>query len=164
MQVMSLGFSNIMALFQNATGSFSFDDGGKSISHLRLAIDATSLMTTNNDNQRDLTALFGVMQYPEIRITAPDTTAFKDGKAEIKANLTLHGTTKPVTLDATLNHVGNSPYGGGMWASEGQAVGLSLHGTLKRADFGIGDNPDSDEKNHFGDSITLQLEMQAIKQ
>jgi polyisoprenoid-binding protein YceI len=164
LQVMSLGFANVVALFQNATGSFSFDDGDKSITHLRLAIGTDSLVTSSTDNQRDLKVLLNVAQYPEIQLTAPERTLFKDGKATISVQLTLHGTTKPVTFDATLNHVGDTPYGGGLFAGKGQAVGVSLHGTLKRADFGMGEDPDSGDKNRFGDVIMLQLEMQAIKQ
>lgn len=162
MQVMDLGFANVFALFQNATGSFSFDEGAKSLSRLRLALDANSLTVSNSGSQRDLMVLLGVMQYPEIRITAPDAVTFNEGKAEIKASITLHGTTKPVTFEATLNHVGKSPHGGGMWASEGDAVGLSLRGSIKRADFGMGDDPET--PGRFGDTMTLMLEMQALRQ
>lgn len=162
LQVMDLGFANIFALFQNATGSFNFDEGAKSLSHLRLALDATSLTTSNSGSQRDLGELLGVMQYNEIRITAPDSVTFTDGKAEIKATMTLHGASKPLTLDATLNHVGKSPHGGGMWSSEGDAVGLSLRGSFKRADFNMGDDPES--PGHFGDTMTLMLEIQGLRQ
>src|SRR5579864_3967541 len=82
LQVMDLGFANVFALFQNATGSFSFNETDKSLSHLRLALDATSLMSSNSGSQRDLANLLGIMQYPEIRITAPDSVTFTDGKAD----------------------------------------------------------------------------------
>jgi polyisoprenoid-binding protein YceI len=102
------------------------------------------------------------MQYPEIRITAPDSVTFEDGKAQVKATLTLHGASKPVTFDAVLNHVGKSPHGGGMWASEGDAVGLSLKANFKRADFGLTDDPDMPQR--FGDTMTLMLEVQGLRQ
>ena len=76
LQIMDLGFANIFALFPNATGSFSFDEGAKSLSRLRLALDAGSLMTGNGESQRDLANLLGIMQYSEIRIVAPDSVAF----------------------------------------------------------------------------------------
>jgi len=87
---------------------------------------------------------------------------FADGKAEVKANLTLHGATKPITFEATLNHVGKSPQAGGMWSHEGDAVGLSLRGSIKRADFGMADDPD--QPTRFGDTLTLMLEMQGLRQ
>jgi polyisoprenoid-binding protein YceI len=162
LQIMDLGFANIFALFPNATGSFSFDEGAKSLSRLRLALDAGSLMTGNGESQRDLANLLGIMQYSEIRIVAPDSVAFAEGKAEVKATLTIHGVSKPVTLQAVLNHVGKSPRGGGMWDHEGDAVGLSLRGSFKRADFGMGDDPET--PGRFGDTMTLMLEMQGLRQ
>jgi polyisoprenoid-binding protein YceI len=161
LQVMDQGFANIFALFQNATGSFTFDETTKSLSHLRIAIDATSL-TVGNGGQNELAALLGIMQNPEIRIMAPDSVTFSDNKADVKANVTLHGVTKPVTFEATLNHIGKSPHGGGMWDSEGDAVGFSLKGTIKRTDFGMSDDPEVPSR--FGDTMNLMLEMQGLKQ
>jgi len=162
MQVMNLGFSNIFGFFQNATGSFAFDEQNKNISKLRLAIDGQSLVTGNPQNQRDFFDLLGIAENPEIRFTSIDATPFKDGKASIKGTLTLHGTSKPVTLDATLNRAGKSPYAGGMWNSEGDALGLSIRGSIKRTDFGMADDPEMPTR--FGDTLMLQLEMQALKQ
>src|ERR1700722_9529234 len=66
LQVMDLGFANVFALFQNATGSFSFNETDKSLSHLRVALDATSLTSGNSDSQQELMGLLGVMQNQEI--------------------------------------------------------------------------------------------------
>lgn len=162
LQVMDLGFANVFALFQNATGSFSFNETDKSLSHLRLALDAASLTSGNSGSQRDLANLLGIMQYPEIRITAPDSVTFADGKADVKATLALHGVSKPITLNATLNHVGKSPHGGGMWSNEGDAVGMSLKGSFKRADFGMSDDPET--PGRFGDTMSLMLEIQGLRQ
>lgn len=162
MQVMDLGFSNIFGLFQNATGRFSFEESSKTLSHLRLAIDTTSLIANNAANQHDLAALLDVSRYPEISISSTESYSFAEGKAEIKGTLTLHGVSKPVILQATLNHIGKSPHGGGTWSSEGEAIGLSMRGTIKCADFGIGNNPDMPSR--FGDTITLMLETQAVQQ
>lgn len=162
LQVMYNGYANIYALFRNATGSFSFDDTTKSLSNLKLAIDATSLLTANNDNQRDLANLLSAFQYSEIRIIAPDSITFTDSKADIKATVTLHGQSKPVTFETTLNKSGATSHSNSMWSGEGQAIGLSLHGILKRADFGMADDPASPA--HFGDTINLMLDVEAIRQ
>ncbi len=164
LQVTDLGFAGVFALFRNATASFSFNEGSKSISHLRIALDTTSLMSNNADALRDLINLLSTTADSEIALTAPDSVAFADGKAELKGNLTLRGVNKPVTIEATLNRAGKSPVAGGMWSSEGDAVGLSLKTSFKRADFGLGDNPNAETPGRFGDSINLQMEMQGIKQ
>ncbi|MDD5585817.1 MAG: YceI family protein [Alphaproteobacteria bacterium] len=161
-QIMDMGFSNLFGLFRSATGSFAYDEDAKTISHVRLALDANSLMTANGGAARDLTALFDARRYPEISFIAASEATFKDGKAEIKGTLNVHGTAKPFTFEATLNQAGKSPRGGGMWNNEGPAVGLSLRGSFKRADFGMGDEPEM--PGRFGDTVTLLLEMQAIRQ
>ena len=162
LQIMDLGFANIFGLFQNAPGSFTFEESTKTVSHVRFAIDATSLMTGNSDNQRALAELFDTAHYPEIDMTASESFSFAEGKADIKASLTLHGVTKPITLNATLNRSGKTPHGGGMWASEGEAIGLSMRGSFRRADFGLVDAPDN--TGRFGDTISLMLETEAIRQ
>jgi polyisoprenoid-binding protein YceI len=164
MQVMDMGYANDLVMFRTATGSFSYNDAGKTLSNLRLAIDTTSLISTSNESQRDLATFLGAAQFPEIRIAAPDSVTFADGKAQLKGTLTLHGVSKPVTIDATLNRSGKSPLGGGMWSSSGDAVGLSMRTSFKSADFGLGIDTATDSQPRFGETITLQLEMQAIKQ
>ncbi|MGE3623636.1 MAG: YceI family protein [Bdellovibrionales bacterium] len=162
LQVMDLGFANVLALFRNATGSFEFDEANKTVENLRLAIDAAGIMANNSENTSDLMVLLGTNQYREISFISKEKANFKDGKAEIRGTLNLHGMSKPFTLDATLNQMGKSPKAGGMWSSEGQAIGLSLRGTIKRADFGMVDEPDM--RSRFGETITLQMETQAIRQ
>jgi polyisoprenoid-binding protein YceI len=162
MEVMDLGFANVFGLFRNATGSFEFEETTKSVTNLKLAIDAGSLIANNPENNSDLMALLDTPQYPEISFIARDSFSFTEGKADIKGDITIHGATKPFVLEATLNHMGKSPNGGGMWSPEGAAVGLSMRGTFKRSDFGMTDDPDM--KSRFGDTVTLLLETQAIKQ
>ena len=63
-----------------------------------------------------------------------------------------------------LNHIGKTTASNGLWSSKQEAMGLSLRITFKRADFGMSDDPDSDQPPRFGDLLTLMLEMQAIRQ
>ena len=160
--IMDQGFANVMGLFQNATGGFSYDDTTKTLKALRFALDASSLMANTPQNQNDLSQLLATFDYPEIQIITTEPTVFTDGKADMKGTLTLHGQSKPVTLAATLNRFGKSPRAGGLWEHEGDAVGLSLRTTIKRADFGMSDS--TENPSRFGDALTLQLEMQAIRQ
>jgi polyisoprenoid-binding protein YceI len=53
-------------------------------------------------------------------------------KFKVTGDLTVHGVTKPVVLDATLNKVGPHPM------TKAQAIGFDATTTLKRADFGVG--------------------------
>lgn len=161
-QIMDMGFANLFGLFRTATAGFDFDGSSKTISHLKVAIEANSLTAANGDGVNALGQLLETRRYPEISFMATSPATFKDDKVDVAGTLTAHGVSKPFTMQATLNHVGNSPRGGGMWSSEGPAVGLSLRGSFKRAEFGMGDPPEM--PGRFGDSLTLMLDMQAIRQ
>ena len=161
-QIMDMGFSNIFGLFRQATAGFVFDAETSTISHLKLAIDVGSLTTPAPDAARELVALFAAYQNPEIVFMATAPATFKDGKAEIKGTLTVRGKSKPATFEGTLNQVGNSARAGGFFNKEGSAVGLSLRGSFKRADFDMGDP--AEMPGRFGESLSLMLEMQAMKQ
>lgn len=149
-QVMDRGFANIFGLFEQATGSFAFDTQTDTLSHVRLAMSADSLTASNMNAAGELRALFDTNAYPEITFMATANAAFKDGKAEVKGTLTTHGQSKPATFEATLNQVDKA------------AIGLSLKGSFRRADFGMGDPPEM--PGRFGETITLMLEMQALRQ
>ncbi len=159
-QIMDRGFANIMGLFQSAVGSFAFDDETNTISRVKLAIEAESLMIPNKGAMRELHALFETDNYPEISFMATSPAVFKDGRADVKGTLTVHGQSKPATFEGTLNQVGESS--GGSWSREKEAVGLSLRGSFKRSDFMMGDEPEY--PGRFGESVTLLIEMQAFRQ
>jgi polyisoprenoid-binding protein YceI len=54
------------------------------------------------------------------------------GKLMIMGDLTVHGVTKPVTLDAMLNKTGPHPM------SKAPTVGFDATTTIKRSEFGVG--------------------------
>ncbi len=89
-QIMDRGLSNVLGLFQKATGSFAFDDSAKTIAHLKIAIDAESLTVANPGAARDLAELLKPDDFPEIVFMATAESAFKDNKSEIKGTLTLY--------------------------------------------------------------------------
>jgi len=65
----------------------------------------------------------------------------------IEGNLTLHGVTKPLTLNATLNKVGANPF------DHKPTLGFSATGSLKRSDFGM-----STYLPMIGDVVTIAID------
>jgi hypothetical protein len=169
-QITDQGFTTLFALFQNATASFNFNEGNSTISRLRIALDTTSLTASNPATTRDVMALLNEGAISEIAITSPDAASFSDGKASLKGTLSLHGITKPVTIDASLNRTGKNLRSGVLWSGSEDTVGVSLKTNIKRADFGIGTPPAPEKpsaeatQERFGDTINLLLELQAIRQ
>jgi len=64
----------------------------------------------------------------------------------ITGDLTVHGVTHPVVLDATLNKVGKHPMSGK------QSIGFDATGMLKRSDFGV-----AAYVPNVGDEISLRI-------
>ncbi|HEY0751801.1 MAG TPA: YceI family protein, partial [Chitinophagaceae bacterium] len=77
---------------------------------------------------------FDVQQYPELKFKSTSIKKAGKDKYKLSGDLTLHGVTKPVTLD--LNYKGQvvNPM------SKKQTVGFQMTGTIKRSDFNIGGN------------------------
>jgi polyisoprenoid-binding protein YceI len=95
--------------------------------------DATSLSTENDarDKHAKSDAFLDVAKYPTITFKS---TSFKKVDAQnykVTGNLTLHGVTKPVVLNA-LARVGVNPM------NKKDVAGFKITGTIKRSDYGIG--------------------------
>ncbi len=77
--------------------------------------------------------LFNTAEYPTARFVATEF-ATEDGETgTMTGDLTLLGTTRPVTLDVTLNHLGDHPFRAGQ-----QVAGLSASGKIMRSEWGLG--------------------------
>lgn len=68
-------------------------------------------------------------------------------------DLTLHGVTKPVTLDVTVNKLAENPL------AKKEEAGFSATATLKRSDFGM-----KTFLPAIDDEVKLILEVEAYKQ
>ena len=74
---------------------------------------------------------FDAKAFPTISFKSTKVTPTGPATAEVTGDFTLHGVTRPVTLAATFN---------GGWAAnafDGNRVGFSAKGMLKRSDFGM---------------------------
>jgi polyisoprenoid-binding protein YceI len=73
-------------------------------------------------------------------------------KLKVTGNLSLHGVTKPVTLDVTLVKLGTNP------RSSLPTVGFDALTTVKRSDFGLGKYVPQ-----VGDEVEMRIIIQAVE-
>lgn len=144
---------NLNGKFTTATGAFFYDSEAKTISNIRLAVDATSLSASSKTTGSELDALFLPYDYPELTFTANGPYTFTNGKAEIKGTLALRGQKKETTFEGLLDNTSSSR----------QFVSLALRGTINRADYGMGTDGDA-AADRYGDTLTLSFEMQGMRQ
>lgn len=135
-RVNHLGFSNYTASFEKFDVQLQFDPSNISASTVNVNIDPASLRLVNPPPGFTEELLgpqwldarqYPVMTYRSTKVEATSTSNFR-----ITGDLTLHGATHPVVLDAIFNggYDGHTmdPYA---------RIGFSAQGTLKRSEFGI---------------------------
>ncbi len=128
-------------------------------SSVTASIDVSSINTSdeNRDNHLRGADFFEAETYPTMTYRSTSVVA-KGGGYVVEGELTLHGVTKPVTLDLDFEGVGADPWGG-------TRAGFSASGEINRKDFGVDISMPLDGGGVVvGDKIKINLEIEAILQ
>ena len=130
-----LGFVNPTAQFSMVEGTLDFDEAAPARSSVTVSIPLASMSTGVPDLNDYLRSVdfFDLDQYPTA--TFKSTMVEKNGaggRLKVTGNLTVHGITKPIILDVTVNKVGTNP------RNHLPTVGFEAMATLNRSDFGLG--------------------------
>jgi len=129
-------YSNPEAGFDNITGTLMWDadDITKSSVDVTIAVDSLHSHIAVLDAKLKSAEFLDAQRYPTIRFVSTGVKRLDDnGNLQISGNLTVHGSTKPVSLDAHLNRVGVYPM------LEVPAAGFSASALIKRSEFGVGE-------------------------
>jgi len=131
--------SKVPGEFKDYDGTFSFDPAKPEAGKINVTIQAASISTDNEMRDHHLQSpdFFDVEKYPTI--TYKSTKVSKgdgDNKYVVEGKLTMHGVTKPVTLDVEYLGADTMPMGkdGAMTAS---IAGFSATAKIDRRDFGL---------------------------
>lgn len=129
--VVHFGVAKAYGRFNKFSGTVSFDEANPTATSIDLTILTDSVDTDNERRDKHLrnADFFNAVQFPEV--TFKSTGVEMDGDTMIvKGELTMLGTTKPVT--ATMNTMGSfdHPRGGTLRGFFGKT-------TIKRSDFGM---------------------------
>jgi polyisoprenoid-binding protein YceI len=130
-------------------------------SSVNVTIDAASVNTNEptRDNHVRSADFLDVENFPDI--TFVSTAVRSDsGSYFVDGNLTIRGTTRPVTLEVELNGFTPDPYGG-------TRVGFSATAEVDRNDFGVSFNgpiPGTDNAMVLSNRVNFTLEVEASLQ
>lgn len=152
-RIKHLGFSWIVGRFDKFSGTFSYDDKNPDASNVKIDIDTTSINTNHAERDKHLRAgdLLDTDMFPTATFQSTSVKAAGPDKAAITGNLTLHGVTKEVTIDATRVGGGKDPWGG-------YRDGFTGTTTLKLADFGL-----MRDLGPFSKEVELTLDVEGVK-
>jgi polyisoprenoid-binding protein YceI len=127
------GLSNITGRFGDIGGTLAYDaaDPGKSSVKVTIPIASVSTGVAKLDAHLQSPDFFDAAQYPTATFASTGVTVAGQGQWKVAGNLTLHGVTRPVVLDATTNFVGPHPM------TKAPVAGFDATTTIKRSEFGI---------------------------
>jgi polyisoprenoid-binding protein YceI len=128
-----LGFTTWYGDFTGAAGELTLDPKAPASSRLSVTIPTASVSTTNAKLDGELKSAdwFDADKYPTIRFTATKVTPTGAERATITGDLTFHGVTRPVTLQARFHGAGMNPL------AKTYTAGFDATGKISRSAFGV---------------------------
>jgi polyisoprenoid-binding protein YceI len=152
-------FSTVRGQLGTVTGTIVEDTADLSRSSVEASIDLSTLSTREDKRDAHLKSadFFDVEQFP--------TVTFKSTRIEgsgenfkVIGDLTIHGVTKPVTLNVTKTGTGTNPWGM-------TVAGYEATTSFNRKDFGLNWNVAIEAGGVMvGENVKVEIELEAIKQ
>jgi len=152
--VRHMGISTVRGAFTKVSGSAQYDPSNISKTSIDATIDASSVDTRVSMRDDDLRSpnYFDVAKYPTITFKSKSVQAVGEGKLKIVGDLTIHGVTKEVTLDA------DGPSAPVTDPKGNSHVGASASTMVNRKDFGVGGS-----SNMVGEDITITIDVELVR-
>lgn len=128
------GFSNPTANLGIGEGTLVYDEAKPANSSVQVTLPLANLDTHVSalDEHLKKPDFFDAAKYPVVTFKSTRVEPLGGNKFKVTGDLTVHGVTKPVVLDATLNKAGMQPM------LKVPAIGFDATATIKRSDFGVG--------------------------
>ena len=158
-KVRHLAISSVSGRFSEFAGMFSYDPNNVTTSKTDATIKIKSINTeqAKRDDHLRSPDFFDAAKFGEITFKS---SAVKNPTAEgfqLLGDLTMHGVTKPVTLDVTVGGLGKDMYGN-------ERAAFSATTKIDRKDWGLTWSKTLDTGAVVvGDEVTVNLEIEGIK-
>ncbi len=158
-----ISFAARHMMVSKVRGHFEKFEGVVTLAHdpfdstVEVTVELGSINTNNVDRDNHIRSddFFGVEQYPTMTYRSTGLRAHGDDFV-VDGELTLHGVTKPVSLEVEVNGFGPDPYGG-------TRAGFSAKGEISRKAFDVKfDAPMEGGGAVVGDKVQLLIEAELI--
>ena len=141
------GISTSTVRFTRLTGSFAYDPQTWRSTRVSIVVDPTSAVSQDGAMGRRVVSALEPAKHPTIQFESTSLESEADGRGRLKGALTLHGITRPVTLDIVFKGVGPET-----------RLGFSGRGRVKRSDFGV-----TAARPFVGDMLDLAFEVEFVR-
>lgn len=129
-----LTVADVYGSFQSVDISVTAAKPDFSDASIQLTADVNSINSefAQRDEVLKSADFFDAAQYGKITFKSIGITRIKGNVYNVTGNLTLHGVTKPVTLELTFNGATTNPF------NKKNIAGFKVTGNIKRSDFNLG--------------------------
>jgi polyisoprenoid-binding protein YceI len=153
--VKHMGIATVRGVFGEFSGTLEVGD------EVTASGSVTTASVNTNEQGRDdhlrSPDFFGAEEHPELTFTSTRIEADGDDGFTVIGDLTIHGVTREVRLEAEVQGVDVDPWGN-------ERVGLEITGQLNRGDFGMTFNQALGSGNLLvGEKVKLALDIAAVK-
>jgi polyisoprenoid-binding protein YceI len=151
--------TKVRGAFKAYSGSIELEDSEElSLARVAVVIDASSIDTSEPKRDEHLKGadFLDVSRYPTLSFESRSIERRGD-RYQIQGDLTIHGVTRPVTLDSEFQGQGKDPWGG-------RRAAFSAKTSINREDFGLTWNQVLEAGGVLvGTKIDIEIEVQAVK-
>lgn len=154
--VTHLGISDIDGVFKTfeASATGKKDDFSDAVFTLSADVASIDTQVGMRDDHLRSADFFNVEKHPKMIFKSTSIKSVGKNKYKLTGNLTMHGVTKPVVLDAWYRGTTTNPQ------SKATTAGFQITGALKRSDFNIGPNfPEA----MISDTVNIKADAEFIK-
>jgi polyisoprenoid-binding protein YceI len=154
------GMMTVRGHFAEVTTTADIDPEHPETSSVEATIQAASIRTNNEMRDNDLRSpnFLDTDKYPVITFTSSGVQPAGRDQYTLTGNLTIKGTTRPVSLEVTKYGELNDP---GMM---GHRISYGARGQLNRTDFGVGTDMVLDGKLVVSNEIQIFIEGELVEQ
>jgi polyisoprenoid-binding protein YceI len=141
--------------FNSFGGTIVVNEQDPSKSSVEFEIDANSIDTGNSQRDDHLRSpdFFNVRQYPKITFKSTSIRRINANTFEVKGDLTIRGTTRPLTVRVTYVGKGRNPRGQ-------EIIGFETTFTIKRSEFGVSYGLNGG----LSDEVRVTIAVEAVRQ
>jgi polyisoprenoid-binding protein YceI len=152
--------TNVRGGFSGVQGTIEYDPDNPNQSRIQVLIDASEINTLDKQRDAHLRSpdFLDIEQHPTITFKSTKIARAGDGEWKVTGDLTIHGVTKEVVLNADgPTPEGKDPFGN-------TRIGASASTKIKRSDFGLTWNAALETGGILvGDDLKIELEVSAIR-
>lgn len=156
-RVRHLGISWVNGVFNDWTAELVYDPANPETASVTARIQVTSINTNNERRDNDLRSgrFFAADSFPEMTFTSRSVQRAGEGRLRVAGDLTMHGVTRPVTLDVETSALQSG--------QRGRRIAFTATTTVDRKEWGMMFSPLAEGIRSAGDEVRITIDIEAVQ-